>query len=309
MNQLLCGALEWLDVNRDRFDIFRIDPDPPPEEDQALGELALLCRQLVLRRACDQVDVEPLLAVLQSVESHQLFTHRLRRVNDALLPHVLVVSALQEAGLSSRVDIEVLQSMCDRSNALFAERPPHRLLELRRMLDSVGLRHRLPSYTTLARMSNLGRDVDPIRLTNYDIYSITHTLFFLTDFGRLVPRGLTSARRRLACATVHQLLGMQIHRGNYDMVGELLLSAYCLDGVDSDFYVAGWETLQAVQWREGVVPGPNYREEAHRTALKSGEEEGDSYVFGNCYHTTLVAALVGALCPPPRGSDPSSDAS
>jgi hypothetical protein len=175
------------------------------------------------------------------------------------------------------------------------ERPPHRLLELRWLLDSADLAHRLPSYGVLCRASNLGRQVNPIYLSDYDIYSITHTLFYLTDFGRLPETQLSSVRRRRACEIVGKLLAMQIYRGNWDLVGELLLSHHCLRAT-SDFYASGWQALLAAQWPDGAVPGPNYRSQATEGM---NDTDRQSYVFKHCYHTTLVAALVGALCPMP----------
>lgn len=147
----------------------------------------------------------------------------------------------------------------------------------------------------LCRASNLGRQVNPIYLSDYDIYSITHTLFYLTDFGRLPETQLSSVRRRRACEIVGKLLAMQIYRGNWDLVGELLLSHHCL-GATSDFYASGWQALLAAQWPDGAVPGPNYRSQATEGM---NDTDRQSYVFKHCYHTTLVAALVGALCPMP----------
>ena len=302
-NDILRGAIEWIRFNREYFKLFRDGPDPTAHQEQALAELAILCRQLVLRGMQAQVDIAPLLAVLLDVYASPIFRHRLRRFTDAFIPHALVADALRHgSGLDwSAAQLE-LQEACERGNVTSVERPPHRLMELRRILDSAEVMHYLPSYAAICRASGLGRCINPIRLTDYEIYSITHTLFFLTDFGRFPLTGLTASRRQRAHETVDQLLGMQIYRGNYDLVGELMLSAHCLSSPQSDFYTAGWDVLQQARLPTGAIPGPNYQGRLEQEALARGREERDAYIFENCYHTTLVAALVGSICPNPHGA-------
>jgi hypothetical protein len=291
-------ALSWLAHWREFFDPFHGRSDPNEWHIKAFAELAMVC--LYLRRQPSLAGDErlnSLLSVVFRVYRRQEFFDRRFRIRDQFLPHVLAAVALRDAGLLPNDPVEFeLQDLARRGHIESVERVPHRVLELRRFLDTARVPHKLPGYDTLCRASILNRPINPIYLTTYDIYCVTHSLLYATDFGVLPVAGLSAARERKLREVVDVALGMEIYHQNWDLVGELILSCHCLRHTSGPFYAPGWQILREAQWADGAVPGPNFS--IHETTEKAELERRD-YIFEHCYHTTLVAAMVGALCPHP----------
>lgn len=294
-------ALGWIQDQLDGFEPFRGGRKPDETRQKALVELALLCLCLQRKRAYSG---DPrVLHFLQFIERTcrtPFYRECLFRVPDAFVPHVLLAVILRLCGLDSSGDARVTQDLIDRSNITWTERVPHRALELRHLLDLGGFKHRMPSYGELYRRSLLAQPVNILYATDEDVYSITHTLFYLGDFGAKPISCLSPAHSDHALWVVEHLLGMYAHSGNWDLVGELLLSCHCLRHTTSDLYTLGWRALMSAQWPDGMVPGPYYD---HDTAERLYGQHREEYVFKNCYHTTLVASLAGALCSWRGGDD------
>ena len=79
-------------------------------------------------------------------------------------------------------------------------------------------------------------------------------------------------------------------------------------------YASAWKELVEAQWESGVVPGPFYhpdeekglqhhekqdheKQDHEKQDHEKQDHEKQDYVFRECYHTTLVSCLAGALCP------------
>jgi hypothetical protein len=161
------------------------------------------------------------------------------------------------------------------------------------VLDAGQFRHDLPSYAVLGQSSIVSKPVNVIYLTNAEAYSITHGLFYLSDFGSRPVVGLSQSQREHMEWVVDRILGMYIRAGNWDLVSELLVSCHCLGSTGSDTYALSWRALCGAQWPCGAVPGPYYKAEKANSLTGAKNRE---YVFEQCYHTTLVTALAGALC-------------
>jgi hypothetical protein len=125
-------------------------------------------------------------------------------------------------------------------------------------------------------------------LSDDDVYSITHVLFYLSDFAArriifLDGRTVDSIHDILC-----HLIGVYIRARNWDLTAELLAAEACL-GKGSRYSAAGWSTLATVQQRDGRMDGP------YLTKLAE-DARGSEQMFDACYHTTLVSALAGAVC-------------
>jgi Domain of unknown function (DUF6895) len=139
----------------------------------------------------------------------------------------------------------------------------------------------------------VSKPVNVIYITDGESYSITHALFYLSDFGSRSIAGLSPSQREHIHWVVEHLLGMYICAGNWDLVSELMVSYQCLGQTTSDIYALGWQSLIDAQWPCGAIPGPYYI--AQKADNLTGVQRR-KYVFEKCYHTTLVTALAGALC-------------
>lgn len=289
---LATRALDWLVNNLDQFQPLKDGGTPDGFRQKALGELATVC--MYLRRnkffagdsRCRQIELFVL-----DIYSKPTFHDGLFRFE--FLPQVLFAATLRNAGLlHDDYEWTAIQELCD--SIIVSEYAPHRLLSLRYFLDLGGFAHRLPSYSALCKSGILSARINLIYATDMDVYALTHALFYCSDFGARRMRGISKAKFRYVSRVVDRLLTMYIHRGDWDLVGELLLSAHCLRATATTAYAYGCRALTCAQRKDGAVPGPGYQET--RAQLLRGTKKA-RYTFEKCYHTTLVAALVGALCP------------
>ena len=293
--------MEWIHANRDLFDprcggsSFQGAAGPEQNlREKALVELALA---LMYLRANPLLAGDPrlndCLAFVLDVYTRPAFRDRLYRVIDVFVPYALLSIVLHACGaLQDQHERTVLQGLIDRSNLHVSERPPHRTLELRYLLDLGRYSHRLPSYRTLYKSSILSHPVDLVHLTDRDVYCMTHVVFYVTHFGTREP-GLPEPETVRILTLFEQLLGMYTYARNWDVVGELLLSCSMLGCSTTESYGLAWRALAAAQAADGAVPGPRYDE---RDAAARDVTRQRDYAFEKCYHTTLVASLAGALC-------------
>jgi hypothetical protein len=273
-------ALAWTAANLEFFNPLQNTPKPDELRHKAFVELALTGLHLSRQPAAAQNErLQRLLEFIARIGNLPFFRDAIFRVSNMFVPHVLLAVVLRACGLAD-----------DRARWLALGE-----MELRYLLDLGQIPHRLPSYTTLVRRGILSRPLNVAYVTDADAYAVTHTLFYLSDFGSKPISEISSSRREDVRWTVEHLLGMYAHSNNWDLVGELLLSCTCL-GVGreaSSLYSVCWGALSDAQWPSGVVPGPHY--DATRAQGLEGHEQ-QSYVFEQCYHTTLVAVLAGAIC-------------
>jgi hypothetical protein len=295
-------ALSWIESNLDRFDPFRRPFKPNEFRPKALVELALLA--CLLRRQpafADDDRVSGILRFALRVYHTPFFRDSPFRLENAFPPRALLAAILRVCGLVFvDRDWDAIQVLVTRSNVCSPEQVPHRLLELRHLLDLGGFEHRLPSYPRLFRSSLLRGPLNLAYVTDFEAYSVTHTIFYLSDFGSRPLLGPGPADLDHAVWLVDHLLGMYTRRGNWDLVAELLLSLQCLGRTSSILYGLGWRALVDAQTADGMVPGPQFDPGKREAA---GRECDLDHVFGTCYHTTLIAAMAGALCrvPAPTG--------
>jgi hypothetical protein len=294
--QVFAGALGWIDANLDRFDSIAGRVEPDTSKLKPLLELAVLCTSL-MQRGDVRGDrrIERFLDLIRATHGNPIFRERVFRTGNDFVPYTLLAIALKRAGMLEQEDWRGLQYQVDHGNVTVSEQVPHRMLDLRHMLDSAGLDHRLPAYARLYRHTTLAKGVSPVSASTFDVYSMTHTLFYLTDWGAQPASAIPASHRKRLSWLIDQLLGMAIRRGNWDLSGELLLAAHCLGSTDSALYALGWEALIGAQWPDGAVPGPTY---SGARAATPDQDGAASYVFDTCCHTTLVAAFAGGICAP-----------
>jgi hypothetical protein len=301
-NLIADRALDWIEANLDCFEPLHGSAKPDEVRQKAVVELALLCMYLRRRpRYANDHRVARSLEFLLRLSRTPFFSEALFRVPTLFVPHLLLAVALHNCGydtLGSRWP--AIQKLVDASNVTWTERPSHRTLELRLLLDLGGFSYRLPSMADLHGSSILATPLNVIYATDGDAYAITHALFYLSDFGHQPIAFPSNADEERSLLVVEELLGMYLHCGNWDLVGELLLSCYCLRRTTFDLYTLGWQALLNEQWADGSMPGPHL-DRRQADGLEGAKRR--SYLFEQSYHTTLVAALAGGLCPPRSQGD------
>jgi hypothetical protein len=280
-------SLKWIEANSSFFKHFhnlRLDEF----SQTAIAELALLC--VLLKRSQRRElnsKIETFLDLIERVYRCPRFHESIYRNKQAFAGHLIVWIALSDRCSDLIIPRQKIQLMIDGGSITSIERVPYRTLELRYLLDLGGFRHNLPSEKTVFRLTTLAGLVDAIHLLDSDIYNMTHTVFYLTDFGRRTSHAL-SRNRSHTLRLLETLLGMSIHAHNWDLVAELILSIKCLGEHDNLWIKFGWNALSKFQRQDGTIREPKvaWLKLPLLQAL-SQKELG----FMTCYHKAIVTIL------------------
>lgn len=284
-------AVSWLAAHHSRF-----DPDTAEESGilfarKALVEMALL---VGLRTRLDPTsfdeDYQRLFDRIVAVAGRPSYRELVGRDERALLLYAGTHAALRLCGHhDDEFQYLIEQSVAGRCATSF-ERIPYRQLDLLHTLELAGVAHGLPPVEAILPFTLFCADPSVLKLGDRDIYAITHTVFYATDFGLRVPRWPTGFDLCRAVQFLDALCLLCRQRGNADLVAELLCCLLCLGIRDSAEAEHAWAFLAEVQEPDGRVAGP---EGIVHPGVEGGDEEYRSWA--TAYHTTIVAALAGLL--------------
>jgi hypothetical protein len=279
------GALRWIRAHSGFLDSPAGHAElPVTPRVKALLQLALLGRYW--RRvapadpACAQVHTM-LERVWRSPEYARLLTADRRYAQ----PFQLMYGALAPAGVTGGPCREVLRELAAGSFLSPSGKSPYLHLETRYYADAAGVRHGLHPYRDLWAASDLARHPGAAPLAALEVCNVTHTVFYLSDFGFRDP-ALTGAELRHARDVVDRLTDRCVARGEWELSAKLLLAQHCLglDATRTRSGTAALRMLAAAQRADGAIPG--------RTA--GGRADADTTpvaFFRMSYQATLVAAL------------------
>ncbi len=149
-----------------------------------------------------------------------------------------------------------------------------------------GLMEEPPDWQSIYRSTTLGLCPNPVFLSEWEVYSITHTLFYLTDFCGLTMH-LPRDENQDVIKVLESLLIYYWKKADWDITGELLINMVALGRSNTSlFKTAALEFLRA--WRlDGALPGPHFS--------LSNEVPDQKKLFENCYHTTLIGIFFADL--------------
>jgi hypothetical protein len=211
-----------------------------------------------------------------------------------LLPYLV----LRGAGLRTNECERALDIALRRGALSTIELVPFRLL-VNYFLWKSGLLTTEAPWRQMYMATTLGQAANTIVIDNKcAAYSITHTIFYMTDFGR---RGdlLTAADLDRATSILESLLVHYWRLGHYDLLGELLVSCDCLRARRVGIYADAAAAFRRANRQDGSVPAERRPEQAAPDS--DDRSNATSMSFDFCYHTTLIAALhlglSGALAP------------
>lgn len=160
---------------------------------------------------------------------------------------------------------------------------PHRLLDRHYFLWKAGLKL-APKWSHHYRATSLPHMTHPQYLDDDAAYVFTHTLFYLTDFGRHRPaleqRDLQHLSRLGEYLSIHSW-----RLRLWDILGELLIGLCGLERQRSRLFIDAANAFRGAQNEDGSIP-PNDEALPLNT---SDDPEASS--FRHRYHTTLVMAL------------------
>jgi hypothetical protein len=169
------------------------------------------------------------------------------------------------------------------------ERLPHRRLE-QEWLDRVWSHDGAhpPTGPSVVAHSMLGRPLDALAASRFDIYTFTHALMYATDLGYRSAE-LPRTGDEIA-VDAEAALAFSLDTGDWDLTAELTMSWPLLRRPWSAAAAFAFGILAAVEDEFGFLPGAFF--DALRFRSLAGREQCD-YLLATSYHATYV---MGFLC-------------
>lgn len=283
------GAMHWIGENLAFFDPF--SPSCPLPEDRkvkAVLELAVVChRWAKLDTTSDVFDrADALLRTIwQRPEFLELVETHGGPWGDS---QRLVYAALAPAGVRDDLRAEAAARVTAGDFLSPDGKTPLQRLETRYYAEKANVPHGIESYRELAERSLLVRPPAP-PVTVGDAYTITHTAFYLSDYGHR-PIELSGDDRTRAEEATRGMLTAAVGEEQWDLAGELVITLACLGGdpTATPEGRAGVECLARAQRADGAIPGRSAASNVSPTLPP------DRF-FRRAYHTTLVTALLSLI--------------
>lgn len=298
--RLSAGALQWIRLHAAYLDSPRGRAElPVTPRAKALLQLALLRRYWEQAAPADP-GVGEVTAIVERVWRRRDFPRLLTVDPRYARPFQLMYGALAPAGRADGPYRAVLVQLAADGFLTPRGKSPYLHLETRHYADLAGAGHQLHSYRQLYEASLLARQGDGQPVADLDVCNVTHTVFYLSDFGFRDP-GLTGDALERARRTVCRLTDMCVQRGDWDLAGKLVLAQFCLgtDPLRTPSGAAALRMLAEVQTPGGAIPGPS-------AGRRADESATPVEFFRKAYQATLVTALA-ALIVSHRRSDGSSE--
>ncbi|MFE7573038.1 DUF6895 family protein [Streptomyces sp. NPDC057539] len=288
-HRIAAQALSWLHTHREHG---ALPPDTtaelaePDSVYKPLGETALAA-SLVLREGVAGSAELRLARELLDFSWKQLGGGAM--LHERLLRYPMMTDPLETYAHFTRCDYrhEALDRLLAHTTSLRSARAsevlPNRRLAVANAariggFDQGGL---ATDWAALSRATWLGACPEPWLIDWMTAYYMTHTVFHLTDWGRL-PSGLPGDVAQYLGRWLPVWIDIWTEIGEWDLVAELLIVSNCLPEPRRD--PAEWERLAEMQHEDGLMP-------------RDGRPVGDDPVerFAAHHHTTVVAAVAGTL--------------
>ncbi|MER0123527.1 hypothetical protein ABPH35_07170 [Streptococcus sp. ZJ93] len=285
MQKIISKTIEYIKTNINHFFIEELLQDDADTQFKSFVELAFLYNLLSQR----QVELHHLEFVEHFLEgklndpTQQDLLIRLVEDNTHNLPGLLILEEFAQRKslnifkdyLTRIIEIEKIDSQI--------EKVPFRMIDLKYSISKVGINDNLDSYNNLFHQTVLGKNLPRFYYTPNAMYSLTHTIFYISDLGNSYYLD-NSPKDYIGLLT--SLIGDRIIEKDLDILAELLLAALFLK-IDTDITEIIEYSIQFIienQNKNGSFPAPI--EYQYNT---------DYEEFRNNYHTTLVCLGV-LLC-------------
>ncbi|KQX80553.1 hypothetical protein AB0K86_26810 [Streptomyces clavifer] len=250
---------------------------------KALLQLALLCRYWSRLAPTDPSLVGPA-AVVEHTWLRSDFPRLLTGDPRYARQFQLMYAALAPAGTATDAHRVALARLETDGFLSPRRKSPYLHLETRFYADLAGAGHRLASYPELYASSLLARAAAR-RVAEPDVCEVTHTVFYLSDFGLRDP-GLTGGDLERAVHVVDRLTEHCVRQGAWDLVAKLVLAQHCLgvDPLSTSSGAAGIRLLARALSSDGAIPGKSVTEQAAANATPVT-------FFRRAYQATLGTTL------------------
>ncbi|MFJ3830587.1 MULTISPECIES: DUF6895 family protein [unclassified Streptomyces] len=306
LERLCAGALGWLGGNLDHFDPFSASARSATHgKAKAALELALLCH-CAARLADPPEALGEAGALIRKLWQDPDFPRLFADVPKHASAYGLIYAALAPTAIDT-AQVRATLAGLDPGFLTPRGKSPYQRIEIRHYADKAGVRHTVEPYAELLPHSPLvafraagpkeAAAQDGAPLTGPQAYAVTHTAFYLGDFGRTAP-GLGEDALAHAGDLVDRLLRHCVGHEQWDLAAELVLTRFILgsEPLDTPSGAAAVECLVRAQRPDGAIPGRS-------AALAAPPSAPGGEFFRKAYHTTLVTALMALIVSsPPRPS-------
>jgi hypothetical protein len=194
---------------------------------------------------------------------------------------------LMAAGFPNPEFESLVSEALDGGFAGTVERVPYRLMDQRWTQNLIG---GAQPFDDLLPFSILSGCAHAFYMTPADAYAVTHSIMYLTDFGR---SDLPAAAKQSSVKTMVEAgLAWNIVSEDFDMLAEFLINAECLDLQYSGYAKFAWEVVDRVWLYFGFLPGPTFDIAKYRSLVK---DNAAAYAFQQMYHTIFVSGMLCAV--------------
>ncbi|MDQ3578297.1 MAG: hypothetical protein M3443_12020 [Actinomycetota bacterium] len=278
-------AIEWLHANRERFALPRGVPAELIDIGvfKSLGELTLAGwiahREAAAGARTNQIAGELLDYVWDEFGEGDVL-YRMQVRNPSATHAIETYSMLHAAGYRSPALCELAGHLSTLRSYEVLDLTPNRQLAVSAALRRIGLTP-WAELTDLVGRTWLGGMPEPWMLDTYNGYSLTHTVFHLTEHGER-PDALPVPLRDYLSDWLPVWMDVYAESGFWDLMGELIIVGTNIAGMDVE--PGPWERFAQAQDDDGMTPNGINR------PTKNAVNRVETH-----YHPTVVAAIAGAL--------------
>ncbi|MDK7109008.1 hypothetical protein QP385_05465 [Lactobacillus iners] len=283
-NQIFDNAEKWIDNNIDYFDLTVTRKNADDElKFKSFIELLFMFDIFYPKNLFTPDINKKIVKLEEKVVKNVSFSSYF--LNDPIL-----VSGIQETITFNKNNQMISQynnekqhfeSMINGGLDILAPRTPYRLLDSRYSMEKAGLDNNLKSKEFYYNLTVLNdENFNYLYLSDNSAYSITHTLFYITDMGREQPPYLDVTRIN---NILYTMLIFYLCKKNMDILGETLLSLFFvnlnLSKMNKKLVLSSLKIIEKNQNEKGYIYSPRH--------LNDDTLSQEQQFFEN-YHTTMV---------------------
>jgi hypothetical protein len=288
---LLRKALGWIGSNLHRLDSI-LDRNDYEFYLKVTGELILLCGLYHRRFGQLNKQLTECIAYARRLLNELDYEDQILRKPAQFLPYSVMYASLRDCGLDDEKLGSAVKKAIDRNYLSAMDLKAFQKMDLRYSLNRWNFEHGMPTLQELSISTPISSSCNPVYFQLKDLYSLTHSVFYLSDFGFDTVKSLTEEQTSTLLWTISALLGIRMTSKDLDLSSEFLLCCQCLKKFPDPVFWLAWNQLLSGQEIDGSIRGPLFDEKKFQ---EIGPDHRGKYYFEENYHTTFVAAIVSFL--------------
>lgn len=274
---------KWIIQNLDFFDIRLNSHLDSRTRLKSFVELVFILNPIIRKQGLNNKSLFPIINFVDEVI--ETFDFEAAAIKDISgLPGLLIIQdylSISDKGIKFNLEKFTYERFLNTM-----EKNPFRMMDLKYELERVNQKEFFEPMQTLYLQTTPGKNRGIVfSLTEMEMYSITHVIFYITDMGnRNVFEIINKEQYKNLFALIEKSLIMSIKKEKYDIMSELLLCIYFLEKCGTReknqfLFDYVWKLIYKKQEKDGSFFGIN-KNRLNRNSRSS--------LLKNTYHTTLV---------------------